>query len=64
MLNQENALELSQGGFARVTLDQIAHADEVRLNQIARSKQTTRRRRGHKGTRVWGYTVPGKGKRR
>ena len=53
-----NAMASTQG----VSLDQIANADRIRTQQDAKHDSTTKRRRGHKGTRSWGYQTSG-GKR-
>ena len=45
-------------------LRRIAEVDRIRRETEERRRARTLRRHGNKGTRSWGYRVPGKGKRR
>lgn len=49
-------------GAARAAQD-IAAQDAARLRDAERQRAMTRRRRGHKGSRVWGFDAPTAGTR-
>jgi len=51
--------EIIRGVSNEVSLDQIERADRIRALVSETRKRITKRRRGHKGTRTWGYQTPG-----
>ena len=53
-------MESTQGGF---TVEELAEFDRIRREQQASKKQNTRNKRGHKGSRQWGFATQS-GKRR
>lgn len=58
--------EATGGGFTvsnEVTLEDIAREDRARNDAMSRHNRDAMRR-GNKGSRTWGYMVPGTGKRR
>jgi len=50
------------GNLDRVDMTEIEREDAARFRRQAESKLMANRRRGHKGSRVWGYSTGG-GKR-
>jgi len=53
-------MEGTGGGF---TVEELAEFDRIRREQQTDRKNTTKRRRGHKGSRQWGFQTGGKRKR-
>lgn len=48
----------TEGGFG-VELARIGERDAARADALSSKKERTRRRRGNKGSRVWGYQTGG-----
>lgn len=47
------------GGFSWTALQKIAERDAARQEFLLAKKDRTRRRRGNKGSRAWGYRTGG-----
>ncbi len=50
--------------WGAVSLEQLAADDWERQQRRAQLVANVKRRRGNKGSRVWGFATPGTGKRR
>lgn len=49
---------------AGISIEEVARQDRLRALAEEYRQRRTRQRHGNKGSRVWGYTTPGSGKRR
>lgn len=49
---------------AQGALDGLGAEDAARAERRAKQQELTKRRRGNKGARSWGYATPGSGKRK